>query len=67
MLKSDLYLLDEPEGCRCDRCGVEVSDESELFPYYDIYVCEDCYDKLSLRDEKEILAYEDDGLNDYEE
>lgn len=57
--KIDLYMMDdEVDRVVCDRCSHEVRDVSELYPYYDIMVCEDCNDKLRLRDEKESLASE---------
>jgi hypothetical protein len=68
MKNSDLYLMDDQvEECACDRCGIHVSDESELFPYYEISVCQDCFDKLNIRDEKERIEFETDGMLEYDD
>ena len=68
MKNSDLYLMDDQaEGCSCDRCGLSVADETDLFPYYEIYVCQDCFDKLNLRDEKERIEFENDGMLEYDD
>lgn len=68
MKNSDLYLMDDQEeSCVCDRCGVSVSDTCDLFPYYEIYVCQDCFDKLNIRDEKERMEYENDGMAEFDD
>ena len=58
---NDLYLMkdEEEEGAVCcDRCDATVSDNSELYPYFEIMVCDCCLDKLRIRDEKESFELE---------
>ena len=65
----DLYMLndeDEEASVCCDRCAVMVNDVSELYPYFEILVCDNCLDKLRLRDEKESLELESDGMIEYD-